>query len=244
VGELPGRWGVAVKKLDTGEYAEFNGDKQHVSASLYKLWVLSELYHQVAQGKMDLDDSVAIDKADAWYDDSIGIQHLPVGASMTVLQAASGMITKSSNTTAALLVRLLKPSNINNFMKQNGLDRSLLDWSGEGDNLTTPRDVLKLLEQIARGTMISADASKQMRNILLDQEINNVMSPGLPATVPFAHKHGMLNGLLHDAGIVYAPSGTFILVAMSSELPNDDFRVANEPMKKLASTIFDYFATK
>src|SRR6187431_3801507 len=40
VGELGGDWGVAVKKLDTGQYAVYNGDMQHVSASLYKLWVL------------------------------------------------------------------------------------------------------------------------------------------------------------------------------------------------------------
>ena len=47
VAELPGTWGVAVKKLDTGQYAAFNGDEQQVSASLYKMWVLNELYRQV-----------------------------------------------------------------------------------------------------------------------------------------------------------------------------------------------------
>src|SRR6476620_10407433 len=38
VGDLPGDWGVAIKKLDTGQYAVYNGDKQQVSASLYKMW--------------------------------------------------------------------------------------------------------------------------------------------------------------------------------------------------------------
>src|SRR6476469_2382216 len=28
VGNLPGDWGVAIKKLDTGQYATFNGDTQ------------------------------------------------------------------------------------------------------------------------------------------------------------------------------------------------------------------------
>src|SRR4051812_33580171 len=34
--DLPGNWGVVVKKLDTGQYAAYNGDVQQVSASLYK----------------------------------------------------------------------------------------------------------------------------------------------------------------------------------------------------------------
>src|SRR3954462_10418213 len=55
VGDLQGKWGVAIKKLDTGQYAVFNGDTQQVSASLYKLWVLSELYRQVKAGIVSLD---------------------------------------------------------------------------------------------------------------------------------------------------------------------------------------------
>src|SRR5437868_6536777 len=50
VGDLQGTWGVAIKKLDTGQYAAFNGDSQQVSASLYKIWVLCELYRQVKAG--------------------------------------------------------------------------------------------------------------------------------------------------------------------------------------------------
>src|SRR6478672_327422 len=50
VGNLAGTWGVAVKKLDTGQYASYNGDSQQVSASLYKLWVLCELYRQYREG--------------------------------------------------------------------------------------------------------------------------------------------------------------------------------------------------
>src|SRR5207253_516860 len=57
VGNLQGTWGVAIKKLDTGQYAVFNGDTQQVSASLYKMWVLSELYRQVEAGIVSMDDT-------------------------------------------------------------------------------------------------------------------------------------------------------------------------------------------
>ena len=53
--DLPGSWGVAVKKLDTGQYATYEGDTQQVSASLYKLWVLAELFRQAKAGTINLD---------------------------------------------------------------------------------------------------------------------------------------------------------------------------------------------
>src|SRR5437870_1781626 len=56
VKDLPGTWGVAVKKLDTGQYAVYNGDVQQVSASLYKMWVLCELFRQARAGIVTLDD--------------------------------------------------------------------------------------------------------------------------------------------------------------------------------------------
>jgi beta-lactamase class A len=68
VAGLPGDWGVAVKKLDTGQYAAYKGDVQQVSASLYKLWVLSELYHQASAGAVSLDDETTVTADDAYYD--------------------------------------------------------------------------------------------------------------------------------------------------------------------------------
>ncbi|MDQ3929098.1 MAG: class A beta-lactamase-related serine hydrolase, partial [Chloroflexota bacterium] len=81
VGELGGDWGVAVKKLDTGQYAVFNGDVQQVSASLYKMWVLNELYRQAKVGLINLDSTTTVTGSDAAYDASLGILRLSVGSS-------------------------------------------------------------------------------------------------------------------------------------------------------------------
>ena len=68
VGGLPSTWGVAVKKLDTGQFAEYNGDGQQVSASLYKLWVLGDLYYQASEGQVGLDDDATVTSDDAGFD--------------------------------------------------------------------------------------------------------------------------------------------------------------------------------
>lgn len=239
VGDLDGTWGVAVKKLDTGQYAVYNGDKKHVSASLYKMWVLCELFRQAKEGILDLDGYESVTGSDAWYDASLGDLHLPAGSALTLRRAAYLMITVSDNTAAALLVRVLGPNNINRFMQQNGLADSILDWSGIGDNYTTPVDVLHEMEMIATSQMVDAEASRQMVEIMLDQQIINLLAPGLPEGIPFAHKHGNLGGLLHNAGIVFGPSGPFVIVAMSSDL--NSYTTAYDNMPILMKRVYDYF---
>lgn len=239
VGELGGKWGVAVKKLDTGQYASFNGDEQQVSASLYKLWVLNELYRQAKMGIVRLDDTSTITAQDAYYDSTLGLLRIAVGSQITLREAARLMITRSDNTTSILLVRTLGPDNINRFMRENGLANSVLDWYGGGDNLTTPNDVLRELEFVATSQMVDAASSKEMVDFLLGQTINDLLPPGLPAGGRLAHKTGELGGLLHDAGIVYGPSGPFVLVAMSSNL--NSYATAYNNMPLLMKRVYDYF---
>jgi beta-lactamase class A len=239
VSELPGTWGVVVKKLDTGQYAAYQGDVQQVSASLYKMWVLCELYRQVSDGTRSLDDPVTVTGEDAAYDASIGELRVPPGNVLTLWQAARLMIQVSDNTSASLLVRVLGPDNINRFMKQIGLSKSVLDWYGTGDNLTTPLDMLRVMEMIATSKMVSQDASGKMLELMLGQQINNLLPPGLSDGTDFAHKTGALDKLLHDAGIVYSPAGPYIIIAMASKM--DDFGTAWTNMPILSERVYEYF---
>ena len=217
----------------------FNGDVQQVSASLYKLWVLGDLYQQASDGDLDLDGYATVTYDDAYFDTLVNDLRLPAGSSITFRRAAYQMITVSDNTAAALLVRNLGPDNINAFMGQIGLNHSVLNWSGNGDNLTTPLDVLHEMELIATSHMVDADSSADMLNIMLDQQINNRLPVDLPDEARIAHKTGDLNGLLHDAGIIYGPSGPFVIVAMSSGLDRLDEAFWNMPV--LARRVYDYF---
>lgn len=242
VGNLGGTWGVAIKKLNTGQYASFNGDNQQVSASLYKIWVLCELYRQFKESIVNLADVGAVTADDAYYDSIAGDVHLSEGDNVKLRQAANLMITLSDNTSAQLLVRTLGPDNINRFMQENGLTHSYLDWSGAGDNLTTPLDVLRELEMISTSKMVDAEASGEMIDLMLDQQINNLLPVGLPAGAPFAHKTGSLNSLLHDAGIVYSPTGPYIIVVMSSEL--DSYTTAYDAFSELSRRVYNHFASR
>ena len=242
VGELPGTWGVAVKKLDTGQYAAFNADGQQTSASLYKLWVLSELFRQVAEGTVSLDSRETVTAEDAAYDVQTGELRLPPGSDVQISRAAYLMVTLSDNTAASLLVRVLGPDNISRFMSRNGLSHSIFDWEADDGPFTTPNDMLKLLEMLATSRMVDAQSSKEMVDLMLGQQINNLLPPGLPDGTPIAHKTGALDYLLHDAAIVYGASGPYIIVAMSSKLP--DYGIAWDAMPALSKQVDAYFNSR
>jgi beta-lactamase class A len=79
---------------------------------------------------------------------------------------------------------------------------------------TTANDLALILEQIHDGSLLSeADNDR-----LLDDMKQQVFRDGIPAGIPeaeVADKVGFLDGLLHDAGIVYSPKGNFVLVVMT-----------------------------
>src|SRR6266478_1346646 len=61
---FPGTLGIAVRNLDTGESFAINGDKRFPTASLIKVAVMVETYHQIAEGKFRAETPVTLAESD------------------------------------------------------------------------------------------------------------------------------------------------------------------------------------
>jgi beta-lactamase class A len=232
-----GSWEVVVKKLDTGQRASYHSSTPIISASLYKLFVLYEVFHQLDAGSLSLDERLTITASAAAEDIAIDNLKFTVGSQVPISTLLNRMIAVSDNTAAITLTRRVGIDNVNRTLQALGLTHSRLDFTA--DNITTADDVADLLERIAVGLAISVDASRQMLDLLLAQEINDMIPATLPASVPVAHKTGTLEGLRHDAGIVYGASGPYVFVVMSNGL--SDTRVAYEVAPRLSLDIYRYF---
>jgi len=88
--------------------------------------------------------------------------------------------------------------------------------SGPDNNVSTPRDMTRLLAMIFRGQVVDRTACNAMLTILLQQQLNARLPALLPYGVPFAHKTGTLPGIRNDAGIVYASDSDHIAVTVFS----------------------------
>jgi hypothetical protein len=94
-----------------------------------------------------------------------------------------------------------------------------------GLGVSTPKDMVDLLEKIEKGEMVSREASKQIIAILKRQQDN----AGIQRRVnfPVASKAGALEKLRSDVGIVYAPWGRIAMAITVDNLPASGYKPDN-----------------
>lgn len=120
--------GFLFRDLGTGETAEFCGAEPFPTASMYKLYILAELYRKAWAGECCLTDRIALE------DDmrSIGsgvLKNLDNGALLTLKDYAMLMMNLSDNTATNVLFRYLGRDSIKkNVIDALGLTQTKCDY--------------------------------------------------------------------------------------------------------------------
>ena len=201
--------GIVVADLGTGGRCAVNAHETFRAASLYKLIVLVEAFEQNARGDFSLDEPMVLDPRH-FEDDPPALR--PAGPlRVSGGEAVRRMVTISDNGAATALVERLDPAALVAAPARLGLTATSL----EEPFLTTPADVAQLFSSMYRGDLVSAEASEQMLALLLQQERNDLVPAALPAGSVIAHKTGRIEDYVHDAGIVYAPGGDYVVVLLT-----------------------------
>ena len=102
-----GVMGVAAKDLNTGEEVLVDADRRFPTASVIKVAVMLEVFHQIAEGKLQRDREVELPEA-AKVGGSGVLFHLRAGLRPTVMDLVDLMISVSDNTATNLLVDLVE----------------------------------------------------------------------------------------------------------------------------------------
>jgi beta-lactamase class A len=224
--------GVAFRTLDGKTEWFFRADDVFHAASTMKVPVLIELFHQVHEGKLKLDDPLLIKNEfhslvdGSVYtldpgDDSEADLYKAVGQTRTLRQLCELMITVSSNLATNLLIEKLGVENIRatvHSLHADGMNvlRGVEDGKAFAkglNNTTTARGLQQLMDAIASGEAVDQDSSKQMIAILERQTFNECIPAGLPPGIRVAHKTGEITKIHNDAAIVFAPK-PFVLVIL------------------------------
>ncbi|HUQ42210.1 MAG TPA: serine hydrolase [Candidatus Limnocylindrales bacterium] len=229
---FPGHAGVWIADAvsTTPLYAR-DADQSVVTASLYKLGVLLEAEKRVDKGQLRYSDTITINEEDSTDEGSV----YPVGTRVPLDDALEKMITMSDNGTALALWHLFGGDTIDRTLAASGINDFHVTLDRTGNTVATPRAVGTFLRLLARGELISPDVSARMLARLERQTINDRLPALLPKGVVVAHKTGNLSGLVHDAGIIYAPAGARIVVVMTSEATTG----ANALISEIARVVYD-----
>ncbi|GAC1460751.1 MAG: hypothetical protein NVS1B1_04040 [Candidatus Limnocylindrales bacterium] len=223
-----GAAGIAVADPATGFFYGHDADRVFPSASLYKLGVMVEAYRAASAGQLSLDTTTITITSDDLTDDGY---YTPEGVTLSVREAIERMITISDNSPAIALVSLLGASAIDATVASVGLTDTRLNFYRTSDrtadyNTTTARDMTRLFVGLLKGTVISAAASAEMLGVLGRQQVNDRLSTGFPSGTRFAHKTGDLDGVMHDAGVVWTANGPRVIIALTADYAERDAAIA------------------
>ena len=209
--EIGGDTGVYVKNLITGECWARGEDVPVCAASVIKIPVMITAFRLAHEGKLDLGEMHAL--RDEERLPSCGtLKAMHTGIEMTLLDLTKLMIIVSDNAATNILIRRLGMDEVNNTLRMLGCMRSVLrrvlfdrEASRKGiQNDITAREMGMLLEGLYRGQVVSAEADRQMLDILLDQRLNGKLPFFVDSMgIDVAHKTGEDDGISHDVGILY-----------------------------------------
>ena len=226
------KWSVYLKDLTTGNVISIN-ERAQESASLIKLYVMGAVMQEIQNGNLEMNDTT---------------KHL-----------LDEMITVSDNSATNELVRYLNKDHdhkkgmkkVNAFIKAqgfeytheyNGLEDTSLWYDTDTKNTTSAKDCGRLLERIYRGEFVSHLASRQMEELLLNQQVTYKIPSTIPSESRVANKTGETSDCENDAAIVYTPKGDYILCIMSCEVSSKNSAV--DSLQDISSLIYSYFMNR
>jgi beta-lactamase class A len=108
------------------------------------------------------------------------------------------------------------------------------------NDITTPRDMLRLHEAIEQGEGLSESGQAAVLDILKRQKLSERIPAHLPTGVVCAHKTGSLRGVRNDVGIVYAPDGTTYALAILVKGAPDGV-AGTRLVGDVSKVIYEYF---
>lgn len=211
-----GRIGVAAIDLSTGQSISILGNQAFPMASTSKIAIVAAYLEQVDQGRLSLTSEFP----------------LRAGHYLPAHELIDLVITRSSNpATDALLAAVGGVGSVNGWARRAGIEEfnltrdiaTLVREDGQVDpamhidlrDSSTPAAMVELLAGIYQGRWLSSAS----RAVIIDamercRTGTNRIPALMPANVTVAHKTGSLNNTSSDIGIITAPDGRAIAVAI------------------------------
>jgi beta-lactamase class A len=239
-----GKVSLFAKNLKTGATYELGADTRVNTASTIKLPILIGVYTAIEAGKVHWTDTSELAPENKVGGSGV-LAQMSDGTKIPLRDLVRYMMLLSDNSGTNMVLDHVSANQVNAVMEKLGMKetRSLrkilkgstpegLSDAGRdpankafGIGVSTPREMVSLLERLYRGEIVSKAASAEMLGIMKKQQWREGAARRFDVDV--ADKPGALDHLRSDVGIVYSKSGPVAIAITCAEIPGIDWSPDN-----------------
>jgi beta-lactamase class A len=145
-----------------------------------------------------------------------------------LLDLATMMVAVSDNSATNVLIDRVGMDNVNGMLDSLSLANTRLrrkmmdlDAANQGrENISTPREMMTLLEDIYRGKLLNQQSTTDFFKVLSTNKVSWIPRD-LPADLRIANKPGSLEAVRNDSGIVFVEGRPYVICMMTAFLGNE-----------------------
>lgn len=242
---LDGVLGLAFKDLTTGKTVFLNEREVFPQASSIKIAVLAEMFKQAEEGRLDLDAFLTVDDGNRVAGSGVLYFLGRPSLSLSVRDTAVLMVVLSDNTATNLLIDKVGMEAVNRRMDALGLGktrlrRKMMDLkaASEGrENVSTPLEMMTLLESVWKGAFLKEPGRKAFLDMLAIPK-DSPLRAGVPEGVEVAEKPGELEAVRCDSGIVLLAGRPYVLSVMTTYLKRD--ADGNPAIARISKLVYEH----
>lgn len=204
--------GVALIDLSDGVVHQYGVQQAFVAASTAKVLAAAAYYHLVETGAASLDEPMG--------DWTAGFQ-------------IKEMIQDSDNDSWSLIMDAVGHQDLSDYAESIGVS-----YDPEANTLT-PAEMAEVLAGLYSGKLLDPDDTAQLLSYMQDTNYESLIPAAVPAGVTVFHKYGLLDGELHDAGILSKGGSTYALVIYTKGEDGGDIPERTEVIHQLTQAVTD-----
>lgn len=241
------------KNLDTGATAGIHETDPVRTASTIKLPIMTAVFDAVEHHKAEWTEPLTIAHKEKVSGSGVLASEFSDGVQLPIRDVLHLMIVLSDNTATNMILERFTANTVNAYLDSIGikttrsLRKILRDEVAEGTSeagklpenkkyglgVSSPHDMVTLLEKLERGELVSPEASKEMIAILRRCQDNGGIRRRI-GNLPVANKTGALDALRSDAGIVYSPGGRIAMAITVDGMPTANWTPDNPGLLMIA----------